>query len=351
MTREDKLGISGVEIRKDPRLLGQSVILIPQFTGNLGDSQTSTEGTSILPYSKNGSEVDVKSPDKHHLFILEEVREIEGVGLYDRVSGFGADERLEARGIFSPTSLELLISTFIKRTKELKQGEKGSSLRQFHAYGIYKTDDSSLTGRLLASREIAPNIQNELGESNHYFHFNNRERCMYCDITKQERNSAESSEHRVVFYHDELVFDSKGNLLYNNGAIAFVPFAPIDQHNVHILPFKHTPRLTDLSEKQTAYLADILYKCLLSISIDAKAMQREVHNLEFAIHSVPFYSKDDVHLRSNDNNRVDEYSHTYIEISPQETTSYNIPGSGWLVVPDRPKDTAARLRHIIAEMK
>ncbi len=351
MTQEGKLGIRGVEIRKDPRLLGQSVILVPQFTGNLGNSQTSTEGTLIVPYSNNGIRVDVKSPDNHHLFILEEPGEIEGSGLYDRVSGFGADERLEARGPFSSTSLELLISTFIERTKELKQGEKGSLLRQFHAYGIYKTDDSSLTGRLLASREIAPNIQNELRESDHYFHFNNRERCMYCDITKQERNSAEQSGHRVVFYHDGLVFDSKGNLLYNNGAIAFVPFAPIDQHNVHILPFKHTPRLTDLSEKQIEYLADILYKCLLSISIDAKTVQREIHNLEFAISSVPFYSKDDVHLRRNGNNRVGEYSHLYIAISPQETTSYKIPSSGWLVVPGRPKDTAARLRSIIAQMK
>ena len=321
---ENQSGISPVQIRQNPHLPARSVILIPQVLTNLKESQERTDGMPIkdkygfpLVYSNNGNSVHVISPDDH-LFILEEQPDIRGFGVYDRDTGFGVDERLHAEGSFSPTSLELLIKAFIERTTELKKSEKGNLLRQFLAYGTYRIDKSSVDGRLLVSKAIAPNIENELKEAARYFQLNGRDRCLYCDIAEQEKSGALQTESRVILYHDAPVYGKvrgKDNtLLYNNGAIAFVPFAPIDQHNVHIFPLKHTSRLIDLSDEQIRNLSDLVYKCLIGISADAKAVGREIHNLEFVLHSMPFYAKNDAHLMRNGDNEVESYSHSYIDI-------------------------------------
>lgn len=347
-TSEGQLGTKDVEIRKNPGLLGHSVILVPK-SADLEDLQTSMEGQFITEFSYNGNSIQVISP-KDYLFALEGHKLIQGVGLYDRVSGFGADERLKVAGPFGPTSLELMIKVFIERTKKLKHGITEDLLRQFYAYGTYRTEDSSLVGRLLASTELAPNVQSELNGSSDYYHFKNR--CLHCDIAKQERQTSNQSESRLILYHDNKVFtdDQTKKLLYDDGAIAIVSFHPVEEYNIHIIPSGHKPRLTDLSNQQIEVMASFLYKCLMGISADSKDVGRGVNNLDFVFHSAPFFERNDVYLMRNGDHNVDLYSHSYIEIFPHESSSYEIPGSGWVVAQGRPKDTAARLRKIIAQI-
>ena len=367
---EERVGTGDTEIRRDPHIPGQAVIIAPQLEPDSVESQISTEGTPIIDahgspliYKNNGNTVKVITPQRP-LFLLEEYqRGLAGVGVYDRGSGIGADERFLVEGTFGTMSLELLINALVDRTKDLstrafmsKTGgtpqNDNSSLRQFVAYGTYLIKDSSLVGRLLASVEIAPTAQNELTQWAAHYQLGGMSKCLNCTIATQERQGT-GSDSRVILYHEAPVHgaaDKRGYkpLLYYDGAIAFISFAPKDQYHVHIVPFKHTSRLTELSTEQIRYLSELLYKCIISIYTDAQEMGRDIRTLEFSFHSLPFFGRNDRYMQRNGGAEVERYSHFYAQILPGQRNAYEIPGSGWLVVSgEKPKETAKRLREII----
>ena len=312
------------EIRKDP-LNGKSIIVIPSFEGNLYESQTTTSGREIASSSKDGTIVKAITPEKP-LFLLEERPQGTGEGIYDKLNAFGADERFLVEGSVL-SGLELLIGAFKERSLKLQtEAANGHSLRQFYAYATYDVRNSSLVGRLLSSKEIAPNILGEIKAAEHYFAGLNKDRCMYCDIMNEERQRVSEDQYRLVI--------EKGC------SIGFVPFVASDQHTIHIIP-SHVSRLTELSEKQIEELAYIAYRSLERIKADA-SKSREIDTINVAFHSAP--------INYPSNTELEEYYHLHIEISPGKVpvkgAPYEIPSSGWNIVTGRPKDIAEKLRQL-----
>ena len=324
------------EIRKDP-LTGKTVIVAPYLDNdNFIESQIGTDGKTIANFHNNGATVKVTSP-KMPLFLLEEHPEIEGHGIYDRKSAFGADERFSLDRL-SPSGLELLINVFKVRSLELQnRTENGSSLRQFYPYATYNADNSSLTGRLLATREIAPQIQSEIILSEDYFGWLDKNRCVSCDMIRQERDRAYKAQTRVLTFSSDLV----------DGSIAFVPFAPEEAYSIHIFPFAHKTRLIDLSEEQIKDLTNIIYQSLESIIKRSTGLKND-DNINIALHSGPTDSKENGRIKSNVYYGLNDYYHFHIEISrgktPVQASEYKIPESGWTVIQGRPKDKATELR-------
>ena len=319
------------EIRTNP-LTGRDVIYIMGFSGNLFDALTTSEGDKIAFFSNGDISIIVNSP-KIHLFLLEEATEVGGDGVvYDRKPAFGADERFKVNG-FSPAGLELLIHAFQERSNKLRtKARKNYELRQFYPYFAYNVFDNKLGGVLLASKAIPQTIMDELVMS--YRHEREKKRPRHGDLKRDEALNLRErrlSESRYV--------------TSNKHYIAFAPFGGEDQHTVNIFPHADIGRLTELTETQTTSLGFIVYDCMQRIIKDARMQERFFDVVYVALHSAPVL---------NGSNNSDLMPHLYapfdlhVEISPGKIPPYGapfeIPFSGWKVIPDRPKDVAERLR-------
>jgi len=365
---------------------GIPVVTLPGFKGDLYYSQINTEGTIIKGFPHDIPTVRAISPETP-LFKLEEHPEIEvvGDGMYNKRYAFGADERFQTEG-FRLDVLEALLTAFQSRSIELRDKAEikiegtdkplkvGKSLRQFYPYAMYYHNNpyignSSLVGRLLASRVVAPQIDQEIKASARYFEFSLKERCKYCDKAKEEERKflnpeqgISPSEHRVVLAENDQ---------HNNGCVAYVPYSLHDQHHIRIIPFKHIARHTDLSSRQIQYLASAIYKSLQMIIKDAdRTMEdgsrlRDLKTVEIVLHSAPFYNNAELervllshnghenggNRRSNGNLKLEDFYHFHADIFPgtipAKGDSLEIPGSRLLVVPIRPIYAAQKLREAL----
>lgn len=326
------------EFRRDPTRGLKSIILPdfppPSYSGSLYNSQVDINGAQIEYFSNNGVYVRVMSP-KIPLLLLEDPpsRSVGDTALNDRNSAFGADERFSVNEL-SPSGLELLIYALISRSKALQSTtDNGGSLRQFYPYLTYDINTSSLVGRLLASREIAPSIKEE--ETSFLRHFIDKERCMYCDIVVEEKRMASNPETRFLNMDEHY--------------ISFVPFTPSSPYDLRILPLKHIRRLVELSLEQIKYLGKNIYDAIKSIEIVSNS-NGKIDTINVALHSAPIYSNQDL-VYNNGMKELGRFYHFHTEISsgtfPAKGDSYIIYGSGWKVIPYRPKNIAEKLRQAL----
>lgn len=290
-------------------------IIIPHLGSR--DPRTTNE-KGIESYTKDGSTVLVTSPHDP-LFRVEQHPILEGVGLYDRGYAFGAEENLTLDK-FSPQGLELLLEAIISRSKALRDVQvDGRRLRQFHAYATYEND--GLVGKLLPSERIAPLIADEIKKALEYY--GRRQICMYCNIICQEQDESINEESRLVFLDED-----------RNGYIGFVPFSSQHPCAVSIFPLKHISRLTEFLDWQVKQLALWIYKSINAVS---KLTDQKIN---LFLYSTPFFSDKGDEF----NGDVEKSHHFHAEITPDGN---QIPGTGWYVIPSRPKDVARTLRRLI----
>ncbi len=328
------------EIREHPTY-PRATFVMNGLEVDLIDSQESTQGREIASLSSNGVIVRAISPD-HPLLLLEEHPEVEGVGaVYDRSYAYGADERFSVNK-FCPDGLELLLKMIISRSNALKGSHEGKRLRQFYPYATL--DQDNLTARLLASEIIAPAIEYEIKKLAEYGDYHPR-RCAYCDIVRQEQDATKNQESRVVFLDGYKDFFK----LNEEGYIGFVPFAPKDKDSLSVMPLRHVSRLTELSAEQIKRLAARTY--------DSLAILREatIHRKSNALHVVFYSAPLDLAHNQHSNGFEPENYHFHVGVFPAEPISYEIPsyeipGTGWFVVPGRPKDTAKKHREILENL-
>lgn len=321
------------EIRIDP-ITGDRRIILPNVAGDISRILTSTRGEKIDFFSSGKSTVTVTSPEVP-LFLLEETPMSLGdeTTVYDRVSGFGADERF-AVNCWSQDGLELLIEAFKARSDMLQASVvNGKGLGQNYPYALYDPRDKTLKGVLLASREIPPRIMQEVKQAD--AHLSYKRRTLHKDLHRDEAESMFGEEHRVV--------DANGDYM------AIVPFATADQHSVYILPVEHhTPRLTGLTGAKIKSLADLIYKSVYALQLTADEDNRSFSFVYIAIHSAPVIEKPGDRTRFGIRNNPAESYDLHVEIKLDALPFYNgpyvIPASGWSVAAGRPKQTAKKLR-------
>jgi len=330
------------EFRREIRVVPTNrsrVIVLPDFSGDLAPTQLSTEGEYVDTISKQGIEIIVRSP-KVSLFFLEEPPINVGDDMYDKSAAFGVDERYDAKSgklPLTPKGLEALIEAFIVRTIELETKAEGrANLNQFYPIATFLVYDKKLTGRLLASKAIAPTIETEIKTADHYFDSKGHgvRRCLYCDIAETEIRSMQESEHRVI--------------LANESFVSFVPYAALDQHTIHIHPRRiyHNSRFTKMTEEQKRVLAEMMYDSAMRI-LSARP-RRFFDLLNISIHSAPQQHNGENGTRTT--NPLGQIYDFHVEVSPGKIPPYGAPfdiaHSGWHVEPGRPKDIAQTLREV-----
>ena len=164
--------------------------------------------------------------------------------------------------------------------------------------------------QLIATPVIPKRVTEEIDGARKYFEF--KERCIFCDIVRQEILEKE----RIVADYDAF--------------IAVQPFAPRFPFETWIIPKTHQSSYLELSDEEYLVLArsfkDILYR------------------LKVALNDPPFNYI--LHTRPVSREHT-EYYHWHFEIIPKLTKVAGFEwGTGFYINPTTPEEAAAYLRNI-----
>ncbi len=163
------------------------------------------------------------------------------------------------------------------------------------------------SSQLIATPILPKRVIEELDGSKRYYEY--KERCIYCDIIKQELKS----KIRVV--------------AYNEMYVAIEPFASRFPFETWILPRYHEANFEYIKGDAISRLADLLKTILKKLSI---ALNNPPYNM--VIHSLPL-----------DSQSQKEY-HWHIEIIPKLTKVAGFEwGTGFYINPTIPEDAAKYL--------
>jgi UDPglucose--hexose-1-phosphate uridylyltransferase len=326
------------ELRKDP-IIGRWVIIAterskrpmefekqetqadfkhcPFCAGN--ESKTPPE---ILAYRSNGSKPNESGwwvrvvPNKYPALQIEGALNRTGEGMYDKMNGLGAHEVIietpdhtKSLAQLENNHIEELLWVYRDRIVDLKKDSRFEYILIFKNHGF--SAGATLLhshSQLIATPIIPKRVNEEVAGSKKYYDY--KERCVYCDIVKQE-------------------IASKVRLVSENDAhIAIAPFAARFPFETWIMPKKHSCCFEDIQKKEISSLAVILKDILLRMD---KVLVNPAYN--FILHNSP----------CNMNNLP--YYHWHIEIIPKLTKVAGFEwGTGFHINPTLPEDATKYLR-------
>jgi UDPglucose--hexose-1-phosphate uridylyltransferase len=237
-----------------------------------------------------------------------------GEGIFDKMNGVGAHEVFIecpdhnlTLSTMPPKSVEDLLKALHKRSTELKEDPRFKYILIFKNEGDDAGASLEHTHSQLIALPIVPHlVEEELSQSKKYYEY--KERCIFCDIIRQES-------------------DAKTRITSENeNFIALAPFAPRSPFEIIILPKRHESNF--VPDSDFALLAQILQQTLKQM--DA-VLDLPPYNL--MIHTSPF------------KNELNDYYHWHIEIKPKLTKIAGFEwGSGFYINPTPPEEAAKFMR-------
>jgi len=242
----------------------------------------------------------------------------QGNGMYDRMNGVGAheviiehpDHRITMADM-SDQEVERIILAFKHRCVDLKRDRRFVFTLVFKNHGESAGASLAHTHSQLIALPIVPKkMQEMLRGAEHYYQF--RERCVYCDIIRQEQGQKD----RVVEENERF--------------LCFTPFASCSPFEMWIIPKQHSSQFYHIREEDIASLAQLLRRTLARLK---KTLTDPPFN--FIINTSPIQHDKEL-----------DYFHWYIEIVPKLTPSAGFEwGTGFYINPTPPEKAAAWLRN------
>lgn len=247
-----------------------------------------------------------------------------GHGMYDIMNGIGAHEivietpqhisnisDLPAEQIFD------VLTVYRERLIDLEKDSRFKYVLIFKNYGWVAGSGRLKHSRsqLIATPVTPKRVKEELAGARQYFEYH--ERCIFCDIVKQELEQKE----RVVLDLD--------------GFLAIVPFASRFPFELWILPKKHSSDYSQSDPQHRIELARILKLALQKLKI---ALNDPAYN--YLIHTAPFRRQKPGYWKT-----IDQDYHWHIEIMPRITRVAGFEwGSGFYICSLPPEEAAKFLR-------
>ncbi len=329
------------ELRKDP-IIGRWVIIATERAKRPSDFKLNHEKPKggfcpfcegnedktppeIMAYRKNGSKPNTPGwivrvvPNKFPALMIEGGINREGLGIYDRMNGVGAHEVIiegtshdKTLSDFSDDEVESVIWAYRDRIIDLKNDKRFKYIMIFKNHGEAAGASLEHTHSQLIALPIVPRyVTEEMNGAKDYYSY--KERCIYCDIVRQERNDRT----RVVFENDDY--------------LVICPFAPKFPFETWIIPKTHHTHFEDGQVKEYKNLARALRITLKKLAI---ALNYPPYN--FIIHNTPIITEKNI-----------PYYHWHIEIMPSLTKVAGFEwGSGFYINPTPPENAAQHLRDI-----
>ncbi|MBU1727005.1 MAG: galactose-1-phosphate uridylyltransferase [Candidatus Omnitrophica bacterium] len=294
----------------------------PFCYGNEAMTPPEIDSFRELATSKNSPGWKVRVvPNKFPVLQVEGDLDRRGIGIYDLSNGIGAHEILietpyHAKDIpdLSNNEVESFISMYCRRALDLVKDKRFKYIMIFKNYG--PAAGASLEHphtQVIALPMVPKNVMEEIKGAHNYFEY--RERCLFCDIIRQELQEKE----RVV--------------LENAYFLAFCPFVSRFPFEVWIIPKKHSSYFCHIPSEDIPFLASILKDLVTRVK---KIFPGVSYN--YIIHSSPI----------NGDGSTEGY-HWHIEFMPKLTRVAGFEwGSGFYVVPTPPELAAKYLREASA---
>ena len=248
---------------------------------------------------------------------IEGELEPSGEGLFDRMNGVGAHEVVieapdhgASLATLGTDAIADVLLAFRERVLDLKKDPRFQYILVFKNHG--EAAGASLEhphSQLIATPIIPIMVSEELAGAATYFGM--KERCVWCDILRQERRSRQ----RVVAEAD--------------GFMALAPFAPRFPFETWILPVRHRSAFEESGIEEIRGLAAALRDLLGRIN---RTLGDPPYN--FMLHTAP--------LREP----VLDHFHWHLEVIPKLTRVAGFEwGSGFFINAVPPEDAAAALRN------
>jgi len=257
-------------------------------------------------------------PNKFPALRIEGDLNREGEGIFDKMNGIGAHEVLVETPKheldlvdLAPEDIKNVIIGYRERIVDLKKDPRFKYIMIFKNQG--EAAGASLEhshSQLIATPIVPKRVLEEIDGATQYYGY--KERCIYCDIVKQEIHQ----NVRVIAQSEHF--------------LSITPFASRFPFEAWILPKKHSPLFENITDDCAMSLGLILKEILTRQS---RALSDPPYN--FVIHSAPV-----------ENGAGKEY-HWHIEIMPKLTKVAGFEwGTGFYINPTAPEDAARFLKEI-----
>ena len=252
-------------------------------------------------------------PNRSPLLVVEEEYKRMGEGLYDKITGVGANEVIiETRrhdirqGQMPLPEIENLIWAYRDRIIDLKRDARFRYVLIYKNCGTLAGATLDHTYSLLVALPIVPrSILDEIEGAKKHFQY--KERCIYCDVVRQE-----------IQLETRLVCES-------NDFLAVEPFAPRLPFETWVLPKRHAPRFENIEPREIHDLAGFFKEVMCRL--DA-GLNRPSYN--YYIHTAPF------------GNECDPYFHWHMEILPRLVPRTGLEWGSELYINSTPPEDAAK---------
>jgi UDPglucose--hexose-1-phosphate uridylyltransferase len=257
-------------------------------------------------------------PNKFPALQIEGDLDKRGEGMFDKMNGVGAHEVIIESPDHNATlanipqkAMEEVLVAYRDRMEDLKKDKRFQYTLIFKNEGLTAGATLEHTHSQIIALPVVPiQVQEELdGCTKHY---QLKERCIFCDIIRQEQQAGT----RVV---------AETSLF-----IAMAPFAPRFPFETWVLPKRHESCFACATNDEYADLAGLLQDVLRRLD---RALSTPPYN--YVIHTSPFKEEHN------------DYYHWHIELSPKLTSVAGFEwGSGFYINPTPPEESAKFLREI-----
>ena len=265
----------------------------------------------------NGPGWDVRVvPNRFPALQVEGALDRQGEGLFDKMNGIGAHEVIietpdhaASMATMPVVAIERILWAFRERVLDLKQDHRFRYILIFKNHGAAAGASLEHPHSQLIALPIVPlQVRDEVEGARH--HFAQKERCVFCDVIRQEQERAT----RMIAENADFV--------------AVAPYAPRFPFETWVLPRRHNSNFEEAPRHEYESLARMLKEILQRIN---RALLSPAFNL--IMHSAPFQEG----LR-------DVY-HWHFEIMPKLTKVAGFEwGSGFYINPTAPEEAAQVLR-------
>ncbi len=259
-------------------------------------------------------------PNRSPILMVEEELKRSGEGLYDKISGVGANEVIieTSRHAVRQSQMELheLENIFWAYRDRILDLKKDSRIRYVL---VYKNQGQSAGATvedhqysIIMALPIVPRvIMEELEGARKHFEY--KDRCIYCDIIQQEL----SQESRIVAETRHFV--------------AIQPFAPRMAFETWIIPKRHSARFVEIEPTEIHEAAILMKEVLAKLDL---ALSDPDYN--YVIHAAPFGED------------CEKYYHWHIEILPRMSRFTGFELGSDLFINATPPEEAARFLKTIS---
>lgn len=256
--------------------------------------------------------------NKYPALKIEGELQRQGEGIFDKMSGIGAHEVIietsEHRQDLVDLPLEQVKNVFWayrERMRDLRNDIRFKYVMVFKNQG--ESAGASLEhahSQLIATPVVPKRVHEELEGSLRHYEY--KERCLFCDIVRQELQQKE----RIVVETEHF--------------IAIAPFAPRFPFETWVLPRQHTNCYFEISD---ALLPDLARMFKIVLAKLREALSDPPYN--YSLHTDTLLGE------------ARDYYHWHFEIIPKITNVAGFEwGTGFYINPVSPEEAAAYLRQI-----